>query len=40
MKKQLGLNCFLEPGDYIVIGLAFNHWVSGFIGDNRKYSQI
>ena len=35
VRKHRGLNCFLDPGEYIVIGMAFNHWISGYIGQTR-----
>ncbi|CAK8686231.1 unnamed protein product [Clavelina lepadiformis] len=31
-KKHLPCNCFLDAGNYLVICLAFNHWLSGFMG--------
>nr|CAB3266475.1 calpain-15 [Phallusia mammillata] len=31
VKKHLSCSCFLNPGTYLIVCLAFNHWVSGFI---------
>uniref|UniRef100_H2YK53 Calpain catalytic domain-containing protein n=1 Tax=Ciona savignyi TaxID=51511 RepID=H2YK53_CIOSA len=32
VKKHQSCTCFLEDGDYLVINLAFNHWLSGYAG--------